>query len=90
MKIQITQRLKKSFHKLTKDEQQTFQKQIELLLQNPIPPYHTYLRIKKIQGTTEIFECRINLDIRMTWQYRQSEYILLRNIGKHDRTLKKP
>ena len=90
MKIQIAQRFKRSFHKLTKDEQQTFQKQIELLLQNPIPPYHPSLRIKKIQGTSEIFECRINRDIRMTWQYHQSEYILLRNIGKHDRTLKKP
>jgi len=90
MKIQITHRFKRSFHKLTKDEQHTFQKQIELLLQNPIPPYHPSLRIKKIQGTAEIFECRINRGIRMTWQYHQSEYILLRNIGKHDRTLKKP
>ena len=90
MKIQITHRFKRSFHKLTKDEQHAFQKQIELLLQNPIPPYHSSLRIKKIQGTAEIFECRINRDIRMTWQYYQSEYILLRNIGKHDRTLKKP
>lgn len=90
MKIQITQRFKRSFQKLTKDEQQTFQKQLELFLQNPIAPFHPSLRIKKIQGTANIFECRINRDIRMTWQYYQSDSILLRNIGKHDQTLKKP
>ncbi|MFA7204368.1 MAG: hypothetical protein WC188_11760 [Candidatus Caldatribacteriota bacterium] len=90
MKIQVTQRFKRSFQKLTKDEQQTFQKQIELFLQNPTAPFHPSLQIKKIQGTAEIFECRINRDIRMTWQYHRSVYILLRNIGKHDRTLKRP
>jgi mRNA interferase RelE/StbE len=90
MKIQITQRFKRSFQKLKKEEQQAFQKQIELLIQKPIPPFHPSLRIKKIQGTANIFECSINRDIRMTWQYHQSEYILLRNIGKHDSTLKKP
>lgn len=90
MKLQITRRFKRSFQKLTKEEQQAFQKQIELLLPNPTAPFHPSLRIKNIQVTANIFECTINKDIRMTWQYQQSEFILLRNIGKHDRTLKKP
>ncbi|MDD5636834.1 MAG: hypothetical protein PHD84_03320 [Atribacterota bacterium] len=90
MKFKITQRFKRSFQKLTKEEQQAFQKQIDIFLQNPTVPFHPSLQVKKIQGTAEIFECRINRDIRMTWQYQQSEYILLRNIGKHDRTLKRP
>jgi len=90
MKLQITQRFKRGFQKLTKEEQQAFQKQIELLLPNPTAPFHPSLRIKKIQGTANIFECTINKDIRMTWQYHQSEFILLRNTGKHDRKLKKP
>jgi mRNA interferase RelE/StbE len=90
MKIQITQRFKRSFQKLKKEEQQAFQKQIELLIQNPTAPFHPSLQIKEIKGTVEIFECRINRDIRMTWQYYQSDSILLRNIGKHDSTLKKP
>jgi len=90
MKIQITQRFKRNFQNLTNDEQQTFQKKIELLLHNPASPFHPSLRIKKIQGTSGIFECSINRHIRMTWQYNQSDSILLRNIGKHDRTLKKP
>lgn len=90
MNIQITQRFKRNFQNLTNDEQQTFQKQIDLFLQNPTAPFHPSLQIKKIQGTVEIFECSINRHIRMTWQYYQSDSILLRNIGKHDRTLKKP
>jgi mRNA-degrading endonuclease YafQ of YafQ-DinJ toxin-antitoxin module len=90
MKIKITSRFKKSFQRLTEEERKAFQKQIRLLLQNPFPPFHPSLRIKKIQGTSNLFECSITRDIRMTWQYHQSEFILLRNIGKHDRTLKKP
>lgn len=90
MKIRITSRFKKGFQRLTLDQQQVFQKQMELLSNNPVPPFHPSLRIKKIQGTSGIFECSINRDIRLTWQYHQSGYTLLRNIGKHDRTLKNP
>ena len=46
MKLQITQRFKRGFQKLTKEEQQAFQKQIELLLTNPTAPFHPSLRIK--------------------------------------------
>ena len=90
MRIQVTRRFQRNFQRLTENEIKAFQKQLELLYKNPIPPFHPSLRIKKIQGTTGIFECSINQDIRITWQYHQSEYILLRNIGKHDRTLKNP
>ena len=81
MKITITNRFKRSFQKLTEVKKNTFQKQINLLIKNPYPPFHPSLRIKKIKGTTELYECSINKTIRMTWQYYQSEYILLHNIG---------
>ena len=90
MKIAITNRFKKSFQKLTEVEKEVFQKQIELLLGKPYPSFHPSLRIKKIRGTSGLYECSINRAIRMTWQYYQSEYILLRNIGEHDRTLSNP
>ena len=90
MKIAITNRFRRSFQKLTEVEKNTFQKQIELLLRKPHPPFHPSLRIKKIRGTKDLYECSINRTIRMTWQYYQSEYILLRNIGEHDRTLSNP
>ncbi|ERM92946.1 hypothetical protein O163_02630 [Caldanaerobacter subterraneus subsp. yonseiensis KB-1] len=45
--------------------------------------------MKKIQGTENIFEASITMNIRMTWQYCK-DGILLRNIGEHDKTLKNP
>ncbi len=50
---------------------------------------HPSLRTKKIKGQKKIFEASITMDIRLTWQYTD-DGILLRNIGEHDRTLKKP
>jgi len=50
---------------------------------------HPSLRTKRVQGTQNIFEASINAGIRMTWQYIENG-ILLRNIGKHDETLKNP
>jgi mRNA-degrading endonuclease YafQ of YafQ-DinJ toxin-antitoxin module len=52
-------------------------------------PRHPSLHTKKIQGHEDIFEASITMDIRMTWQY-MDDGILLRNIGEHDKTLKKP
>ena len=52
-------------------------------------PRHPSLRVKKIQGQAAIFEASITMSIRLTWQYSE-DGILLRNIGEHDQTLKKP
>lgn len=44
-----------------------------------VNPRHPSLRSKKIQGTDNIFEASVNMDIRITWQYI-SDGILLRNL----------
>ena len=90
MKIRITNRFKRSFQALSVDERKAFKKHIELLIKYPNSPFYTSLPIKKIRGISGIFECSINEEIRMTWQYIQSDIILLRNIGKHDKTLSNP
>jgi len=90
MKIRITNRFKRSFQILSVEEKKIFKKQIKLLISYPNTPFYPSLRIKKIRGISGIFECSINKEIRMTWQYIQSDIILLRNIGKHDKTLKNP
>jgi addiction module RelE/StbE family toxin len=90
MKIRITNRFKRSFKALSVEERKTFKKHIELLVKYPNPPFYPSLRIKKIRGISGIFECSINKEIRVTWQYIQSDIILLRNIGKHDKTLSNP
>jgi len=47
------------------------------------------LRVKKIKGTKDIWEARVNISIRLTFQI-EKELIILRNIGKHDETLDNP
>ena len=47
------------------------------------------LRVKKIKGTKDIWEARISLDYRLTFQMFKN-YIILRNVGHHDPTLKNP
>ncbi|NLT21418.1 MAG: hypothetical protein GXX82_00060 [Syntrophorhabdus sp.] len=52
-------------------------------------PSHPSLRTKKIKGRNEIFESSVTMSVRMTWEYYK-DGVLLRNIGEHDKTLKKP
>jgi hypothetical protein len=52
-------------------------------------PSHPSLRTKEIKGHNEIFESSVTMSVRMTWEYYK-DGVLLRNIGEHDKTLKKP
>ena len=61
-------------------------RKLELMASNP---HHPSLRAKKIREQDRIFEASITTDIRMTWEYVE-DGILLRNIGEHDKTLRRP
>jgi len=50
---------------------------------------HSSLHAKKIQGTKDIWEARAGLDYRITFQIVK-DYLILRNVGHHDPTLKNP
>lgn len=50
---------------------------------------HPFLRVKKIQGTDNIWEASITMNYRFTFEKLHDGY-LLRNIGPHDKTLHKP
>jgi len=71
---------------LNEIEQKELKEKLAFMAQNS---RHQSLRNKKIKGTKNIFEASIIMNIRMTWQYYK-DGILLRNIGKHDETLKNP
>jgi mRNA-degrading endonuclease RelE of RelBE toxin-antitoxin system len=68
------------------DAKKALKKKLDLLADNP---KHPSLRTKKIKGSGDIFEASINMDIRMTWEFYE-DGILLRNIGKYDKTLGNP
>ena len=82
----FTERFKKSYKKLSKDQQKTVQKKLSLMSKNP---HHPSLRTKKVKGTSDIFECSLTMAIRMTWQCG-GESIVLRVVGTHDEVLKNP
>jgi mRNA-degrading endonuclease YafQ of YafQ-DinJ toxin-antitoxin module len=73
--------------KLSYEVRKVLKEKLSLIYRNP---RHPSLRVKKIQGQEDIFEASIAMDIRMTWQYIKKDVILLRKIGRHDKTLKNP
>ena len=86
MEFIFTERFKKAYKKLVEDEQKVLHKKLSLMSKNP---HHPSLRTKKVQGTKDIFECTVNMSIRITWQY-EADSILLRTVGNHDEILKNP
>lgn len=80
-KISYSTRFKKHFKKLQEIERKQVKKKIDLLSQNP---YHLSLRTKRIQGTEDLFECSVNMDIRIFWFYQGDTIIMLLDIGHHN------
>lgn len=68
----FTPRFQKHFKGLTVQEKKQLKNKLELLAENPS---HPSLRTKRIQGTTDLFECSVNMDIRIIWYYEGDKMI---------------
>ena len=79
-------RFDRAYKKLPKPVQEQFRKQVSLLIVSTFT--HPSLHVKKIQGTETIWEARIDLAYRFTFEKIEGG-IRLRVIGKHD-ILKNP
>ena len=86
MEFLFSNRFKKDYKELSKDEKKSLQNKLRIMSENT---FHPSLRTKKIQGREDIFECSISMAIRMTWQYKEGN-VFLRAIGEHNYTLKNP
>ena len=86
MRITRTARFKKAWGHLTRGEQTLARKAIANLAADIRYPS---LRVKKIQGVEDIWEARVSLSLRITFQI-EPNMLVLRNIGHHDETLKRP
>src|SRR5438034_11407401 len=80
MMIPQPARIERDFRSLPLQIQRRADKQLQLLIDNP---RHPSLRIKKMEGSQDIWEGRITKGYRFTFQVRQDTY-LLRRIGTHD------
>lgn len=77
----FTSRFQKHFKTLAAQEKNQLMKKLELLAENPA---HPSLRTKRIQGTDKLYECSVNMDIRIIWYYKDEIMIILVDVGHHD------
>ena len=80
-RFEKTKSFEKNLKKLSVKEQKAVADKLKKMAENP---YHPSLRTKKIQGLIDIFECSVNMDIRIIWKYKDDRLILLIEIGHHD------
>jgi mRNA interferase RelE/StbE len=86
MRLDYTDRFLRAYADLTDEEIQRVKKALRLLVENP---RHPSLHVKRVQGTDHIWEAGASLSIRLTFEMH-GDWIVLRNVGAHDETLKKP
>lgn len=80
-KITYTKRFEKHYKKMTAEQKKQIKAKVEMLSENPL---HPSLRTKRIQGTGDLFECSVNMDIRIIWYYESDQLIMLLDVGHHD------
>jgi len=86
-KIKTSPRFKKSFTKLPPEIQVKVIKALSLLAENP---RHLSLRAKPVHGIVGVFEARVDVSYRMTYEPLPGDALFLRSVGKHDETLGNP
>jgi mRNA-degrading endonuclease RelE of RelBE toxin-antitoxin system len=80
MKLLFTKTFVRDYQKLPQDIQELTDKQLALLLSNP---KHPSLHLKKMKDPRDIWECRVTMSYRFTFQITENAY-LLRKVGTHD------
>lgn len=81
MIIQRSNHFKKCFKKLPREIQELFSEKIRLLVSSKLT--HPSLRIKKMNGTDQIWEGSITMNYRFTFELIEGG-IFLRKIGTHN------
>lgn len=81
LKITFTERFQKHYKNLTEIEKKQFRNKLAIFSENPM---HPSLRVKRIQGTADLFEFSVNMDIRVIWFYEGESLVALVDIGHHD------
>lgn len=79
--ITFTDKFQKHYKDLTETEKKQLRNKLTVLSENPL---HPSLRTKRIQGTDDLFECSVNMDIRIIWFYEGETLIILVDVGHHD------
>ena len=81
LQITYSDRFKKHYRTLNDIEKKQFRNKLKIFCENPM---HPSLRVKRIQGTEDLFEFSVNMDIRVIWFYEGDTLVALVDIGHHD------
>jgi mRNA-degrading endonuclease YafQ of YafQ-DinJ toxin-antitoxin module len=80
-KLEPTKAFESGLKALSKREQRAVAAKLKIMAENP---FHPSLRTKKVQRMKGVFECSVNMDIRILWMYEDARLLLLIDIGHHD------
>ena len=76
----------RAYDRLPPDVQEDVVRALRLLDQNW---RHPGLRARRLSGHRDIFYARVDRNHRLTYE-RRGDVLVLRNVGRHDETLKNP
>jgi len=86
MPFVLTGRFRRAYRALSDEEQERVQKALRMMSEEL---RHPGLRVKRVRGTHGVWEARASRALRLTFEV-DGDKIVLRNVGGHDATLKKP
>jgi len=85
-----SERFKRAFRSLPKEIQEKAVRTLRLMAEDPFYPS---LVVKKVRGHTGVWEARVDIKYRLTFQYEEEDVetiCILRNVDNHDECLKNP
>ena len=83
MRWQYTQRFERAYTRLQAGDAARVAKTIHLLASDM---RHPGLRVKRVQGTSDIWEARASHSLRLTFEIHE-DLLILRNVGLRDKVL---
>ena len=86
-KIRSSSRFVKAYLKLPASIREKIDKAIQLLAENP---RHPSLQTKPIQSIKGIYEARVDINYRLTYERLPNDVLLVRFVATHDEALKNP
>ena len=86
MRIFSYERFRQFYQRLPHSIERKVDKQVALLATNP---RHPSLQVKRIKGTEGVWEARVDLHYRMTFEM-VGDAVYLRVVGHHDEALRRP
>lgn len=85
-KIEFSNRFVRAYKKLDQKTRTQVDRTLQAIVLNP---KHPSLRLKRVQGTKDIWEASASMSTRITFCFLE-DTIQLRNVGTHEQVFKPP